>query len=88
MGKVLIVEYQEKLLKLGIKLSKSGKQTCPKCSASRTNKDDKCLSVTYTDTAVLYNCHHCNWSGVVYYRSKYEKKKNYKRPRADSFRKH
>lgn len=74
------MEYQEKLQKLGITLSKSGKQTCPQCSAKRHNKDDKCLSVSYTDTAVLYNCHHCGWSGVVYYRSKYEKKKNFRKP--------
>ena len=74
------MEYQEKLEKLGITLRKSGKQTCPWCSAKRSNKTDKCLSVTYTDTAVLYNCHHCGESGVVPYRSKYEKKHGYKRP--------
>ncbi|MCR5266765.1 MAG: toprim domain-containing protein [Cyanobacteria bacterium RUI128] len=74
------MEYQDKLKKLGITLTKSGKQTCPWCSADRKNKDDKCLSVTYTDTAVLYNCHHCGKNGVVYYRSKYEKKRNYKKP--------
>ena len=74
------MEYQEKLRKLGITLSKSGKQTCPWCSDKRKNKDDRCLSVTYTDTAVLYNCHHCGESGVVYYRNKYEKKRNYRKP--------
>lgn len=75
------MEYQDKLKKLGITLTKSGKQTCPNCSHTRKNKDDKCLSVTYTDSAVLYNCHNgCGFEGVVYYRSKYEKKRNYRKP--------
>lgn len=74
------MEYKNRLQKLGITLKKTGKQTCPKCSASRQNKEDKCLTVTYTDTAVLMYCHHCGWTETVYYRSKYEKKKNYKKP--------
>jgi twinkle protein len=74
------MEYRDKLNELGITLKKSGKQTCPKCSQTRKNKDDKCLSVTYGDEAVLYNCHHCGWSGAVYYRSKYELKKDFKKP--------
>lgn len=74
------MEYQDKLRELGITLTHNGKQTCPQCSASRKNKSDPCLSVTYTDTAVLYKCHNCEWSGVVYYRDKYEQKKKYKRP--------
>jgi twinkle protein len=75
-----VMEYRDKLNELGITLRKSGKQTCPKCSQTRKNKDDKCLSVTYGDEAVLYNCHHCGWSGAVYYRSKYELKKDFKKP--------
>jgi twinkle protein len=75
------VEYRDKLRELGITLTRSGKQTCPQCSAQRKNKSDPCLSVTFTDDAVLYKCHNCDWAGVVYYRNKYEKtKKQYKRP--------
>lgn len=75
------MEYREKLQELGITLTRSGKQTCPKCSASRKNKTDKCLSVTYGDEAVLYKCHNCGWDGAVYYRSKFEQiKKTYKKP--------
>ena len=74
------MEYRDKLQKLGITLNKSGKQTCPQCSHNRKNKTEPCLSVTYTDTAVLYNCHNCGWSGTVYYRDKFETRRNYKRP--------
>ena len=75
------MEYREKLAKLGITLTKSGKQTCPQCSANRKNKTEPCLSVTYADNAVLYKCHNCDWSGAVYYRSKFKTaKKSYKRP--------
>lgn len=76
------MEYRNKLHELGITLTRSGKQTCPNCSAMRKNKTDKCLSVTYTDDAVLYKCHNnCGFEGVVYYRNKYEQtKKTYKKP--------
>lgn len=77
------MEYRDKLRDLGITLTRSGKQTCPQCSYLRKNKTDPCLSVTYTDEAVLYKCHNCDWSGAVYYRSKFEQtKKTYKRPDA------
>lgn len=75
------MEYRDKLRELGITLTRSGKQTCPQCSHLRKNKSDPCLSVTYTDEAVLYKCHNCDWAGAVYYRSKFEQtKKTYKRP--------
>lgn len=74
------MEYQNKLRDLGITLTHNGKQICPKCSNSRKNKTDPCLSVTYSDSGVLYKCHNCDWSGIVYYRDKYESKKSYKRP--------
>lgn len=77
------MEYRDKLRDLGITLTRNGKQTCPQCSHLRKNKTDPCLSVTYTDEAVLYKCHNCDWSGAVYYRSKFEQtKKTYKRPDA------
>jgi len=74
------MEYRDKLIELGITLTKSGKQTCPQCSPTRKNKSDPCLSVTYGDEAVLYKCHNCDFSGAVFYRSKYEKLKNYTKP--------
>lgn len=75
------MEYRDKLRELGIKLTRSGKQTCPNCSHTRKNKSDPCLSVTYTDNAVLYKCHNnCGFEGVVYYRDKYETRKKYKKP--------
>lgn len=75
------MKYREKLSKLGITLTKSGKQICPNCSHTRKNKTEPCLSVTYTDNAVLYKCHNeCGFEGVVYYRDKFERKKTYKRP--------
>ena len=74
------MEYRNKLQELGITLTKSGKQLCPKCSASRKHNTDPCLSVTYTDEAVLYKCHNCDFQGAVYYRSRYEKIRNYTKP--------
>lgn len=75
------MEYRDKLRELGIKLDRSGKQTCPNCSHTRKNKHDPCLSVTFTDNAVLYKCHNdCGFEGVVYYRDKYENRKKYKKP--------
>lgn len=74
------MEYRQKLQELGINLTRNGKQTCPRCSAERKNKTDKCLSVTFADDAVLYKCHNCGWSGSVYYRSAFEGKKIYKKP--------
>ncbi len=41
------------------------KLLCPRCSHTRQNKDDKCLSFTIKpggDTAV-WNCHNCFWTG-------------------------
>ena len=60
-------DFRQKLNELGIILEKSGKQTCPQCSAQRTNKTDKCLTVSYERDAVLYYCHHCGWTGSIFY---------------------
>lgn len=71
--------FEIRLRETGITLGRSGKQTCPQCSASRTNKTDKCLSVSFEQDAVLYFCHHCGWTGAVpYEENKYQKK--YTRP--------
>lgn len=77
------IEFYDRLNKLGIILQKSGKQTCPQCSANRTNKTDKCLTVSYEHDAVLYYCHHCGWTGSVFYeenrhQKQYNKPSNFK----------
>ena len=54
------------LSNLGIKIKRQSgeyKTTCPKCSHTRKNKSDKCLSVNVTRG--IYNCHNCGWSGTV-----------------------
>jgi hypothetical protein len=43
--------------------------TCPQCSDSRKKKGDKCLSVLIDETGVGFRCHHCDWSGGMFYRS-------------------
>ena len=62
--------FYKKVRELGITLTRSGKQVCPKCSASRTNKSDKCLSITYEQDVLLYCCHHCGWTGAIPYYTK------------------
>ena len=67
----------EKFLEYGIDTKgRSGdlKLTCPKCSPTRKNKSDRCLSVK-TEKG-LYNCHHCQWAGNV----NLTKKKEYIKP--------
>lgn len=62
---------------LGIKLKGNAieqKTPCPKCSHTRKNKKEPCLSVN-TEKGV-YNCHHCGWSGNV----KLKKQIEYKIP--------
>ena len=57
---------KQKLERLGIDLKgirTNGKTICPKCSDSRKNKSERCLSVNLESG--LYNCHHCGWGGKV-----------------------
>lgn len=58
----------ELLEELGIDLKhrKSGKAKliCPRCSDSRRNKKDLCLSVDIDEG--LYRCHHCDFHGRVF----------------------
>jgi len=71
------MEYKQKLQDLGINLTANGgetKTTCPKCSHTRKNKSDKCLSVNIDEG--VYNCHNCGWSGNV----KFTPKKEYVKP--------
>ena len=71
------MEYKQKLQDLGINLTANGGETktiCPKCSHTRKNKSDKCLSVNIDEG--VYNCHNCGWSGNV----KFTPKKEYTKP--------
>jgi len=52
------------------------KTQCPKCSNTRKNKRDKCLSVDLDQG--LFNCHNCGWAGTT----NFEKKKEFIRPQA------
>lgn len=36
---------------------------CPECSPSRRKKKDPCLSLDRKEDGVIYQCHHCGWSG-------------------------
>ena len=49
----------------GIFVSGSGqvKTTCPKCSHTRRNKSDRCLSVNIDEG--VWHCHHCSWKGSL-----------------------
>jgi len=63
--------YRQRLHDLNITLSQTGRQTCPKCSATRKNKDEKCLSVTFKSDAIYYKCHNsCGFTGIVNYSDK------------------
>jgi len=75
--------YYDKLSNLGIILRKRAgteKTQCPKCSDSRRNKKDPCLSVNITEGA--YNCHHCGWHGNVRSFERKEAKKYQKPPQS------
>ncbi len=41
----------------------SHKTQCPECSHQRKNRRDPCLSVTIDGEGVVWNCHHCGFSG-------------------------
>lgn len=38
------------------------KTLCPRCSATRKNKRDRCLSVTIVGDGAVVHCHNCGWS--------------------------
>jgi len=78
--------YYDKLKELGIELRNSrGQQkvVCPKCSPTRKNKREPCLSVNVTTGD--YNCHNtgCDFRGTVRSDFKENKKKEYKKPSED-----
>ena len=61
---------KHEIKELGIDLRHYGigthKTTCPRCSQTRKKKHDTCLSVTVDHEYVVFNCHHCNFSGKKY----------------------
>lgn len=62
------MSVREKLADVGIRLrnySGTQKTTCPQCSRDRKNKTEPCLSVTFDDKGVVWNCHHCQWNGAA-----------------------
>jgi twinkle protein len=65
-------KLQEQGIELKGRTSGSYKTTCPKCSETRRNKRDKCLSVDITEG--VWNCHNCGWKGTVNKMEKIEKK--------------
>jgi len=63
------MEIREKLLNEGIRVnsfSPQQKVVCPKCSHTRRNKSEPCLSVNLETDIALWHCHHCEWKGSVY----------------------
>ena len=57
---------KELLQDLGIQIKGNQDQQktiCPKCSHTRKNKKELCLSINISDG--VYNCFHCGWSGNV-----------------------
>lgn len=73
------MQNSELLERLGINLQNkrmgSIKTVCPKCSDSRKNKKDPCLSVNIDEG--FYNCHNCEWHGRVFNKPA---KKNFIKP--------
>ena len=73
--------YFDKLSELGIKLRRRGgseKTQCPKCSESRRNKKDPCLSVNITNGD--FCCHNCGWKGNVRFTEKRNEFKPHVKP--------
>jgi twinkle protein len=59
----------EKLLEQGIRPCRytdgAQKLTCPRCSHTRRDRRDPCLSLTIDGDGAVWNCHHCHWAGCV-----------------------
>lgn len=58
-----------KLLEEGIRVNSQQKQQkviCPKCSHTRRNKTEPCLSVKLERDMAVWTCHHCDWKGAVH----------------------
>src|SRR5437773_938850 len=59
----------ERLLESGIRprsyADGNQKLLCPKCSHTRRNRSDPCLSLTIDGRGATWLCHHCEWRGSV-----------------------
>ena len=60
----------EKLAEHGIRLNRysegTQKTTCPKCSPTRRDKQDQCLSIKIDDGGgAVWKCHHCGWAANI-----------------------
>jgi len=67
------MSYLTELQGLGIQVKRTSgevKTLCPKCSHTRKNKSDFCLSVNIDQG--IYNCHNCGWAGNVKFKQKVE----------------
>src|SRR5689334_18764041 len=43
----------------------NGKALCPKCSAGRKHKWDRCLSFLLTADGLVWDCKNCGWRGRI-----------------------
>jgi len=63
------MDIQTKLRNEGIHISDRYPQQkiiCPKCSHTRRNKTETCLSISIDEEKALWRCHHCEWEGSVF----------------------
>jgi twinkle protein len=70
-----MTDYREEMSRLGMgAITTSGKYLCPRCSSSRKNKHDRCLSVTFEAEGVAYKCHNsgCDFEGFISYDNRYK----------------
>ena len=63
------MNIHSKLLEEGIRVNSQQEQQkviCPKCSHTRRNKTEPCLSVNLQPSMAMWTCHHCDWKGSVH----------------------
>lgn len=63
------MNIHEQLLKEGIRTNTQQEQQkviCPKCSHTRRNKAERCLSINIQRDVAVWQCHHCDWKGSVH----------------------
>ena len=62
------MQIKEQLLNEGIRIERYGqtKTVCPKCSHTRRNTTEPCLSINVEHDIAVWHCHHCDWKGSVY----------------------
>lgn len=75
--------WRELGIEIGNRRAGNVKAICPKCSSTRANKRERCLSANLNSG--LFLCHHCLWSGKAQlegvFRNFYDMpKKHYRKP--------